>query len=193
MNTQPVPTSIFATILFVLAGGIICPISEEFFFRGLLIRGTEKLGTNFSIVVSAIYFSIYHNNPYRLITLLLFALLIGYIVHYTNSILPGILFHVLTNSIFVISSYIQGPNKYNEIYSDISNVSVSLLENNYVLMIILVISCSLSFWYIIKLKNLSITKDLNQDTAKHADKIKGKIYIVFSLLLAILIFIAFTS
>lgn len=190
MDSQPIATTIFATIMFVLAGGIICPISEEFFFRGLLIRGMEKLGIKFAIFISAFYFAIYHNNPYRMITLLLFGVLIGYIVHYTNSILPGILFHILTNSIFVISSYVQGPDNYNKLYNDISSVQVKLLENNYVLGIVLVISSVICLWYLKKLKNLSITKDLTIDTVDNRISTKWKIHIVTSLIIVTLLFIA---
>ncbi|MCM1991264.1 CPBP family intramembrane glutamic endopeptidase [Oceanirhabdus seepicola] len=187
---QPIAVNTFATIMFVLVGGFICPISEEFFFRGLLIRGMEKIGIKFGIFISAFYFAIYHNNPYRLITLLLFGVLIGYIVHYTNSILPGILFHILTNSIFVISTYILGPENYNKIYSNVSITRVNILENNYVLMIILVIVSLICFTCFKKLKSLSVPKESTLDSVDNKANIKGKIYIVTSVIFVTLLFIA---
>lgn len=188
MNKQPIPTTLFATIMFVLSGGIICPISEEFFFRGFLMKSMEKLGVHFSIFVSAFYFAIFHNNPYRLITLLLYGILVGYIVLYTDSILPGILFHILTNSIFVISSYIQTLSNNIEQNTYTSIMSGGLLESYYLLTLILVIVCFLCWLCMKKLKKLNNNYHKGIDTVDTEVRRSGKMLIVGTLLILSILF-----
>ncbi len=92
MNDYIIADNFPTLIVLVITAGLLVPICEEVFFRGFLIRGLSGLGTKFAIFASAYYFAIYHNNPYRFITLMLFGVMIGFIVHYTNSIIPGIIF-----------------------------------------------------------------------------------------------------
>lgn len=195
MNSQPIPTTIFSTFMFVIAGGIICPISEEFFFRGALIRGGERAGIHYSIFVSAFYFAIYHDNPYRLITLFLFGAMMGYIVYYTNSIWPTILFHVLTNSLFIISIYIKGASEYDNTYSNVSALQENILGNNFFLITALFVSCGTCWWCYKKLKEAgsdqaqSKDKQLEEKTITVKEKWIGKAVLGLSLVVATYFFI----
>lgn len=191
MNSNPIPDNFFATIMFIISGAIICPIAEEIFFRGFLIRSTEKLGMKFAIISSAIYFALYHDNPYRLITLFLFAYLVGYIVYYTNSILPGIFFHIITNAVYVISLYVQGNGGHDETYNDALNTSAMLLSNNYVIVLVLIISSTLCFWLMKKLKELrSLTDNISSDIDIKGQHKKSKLVIITALICVTLVFLA---
>lgn len=189
MNSNPIPSNILYTVLYIIGGAIICPIAEELFFRGFLIRGTEKLGIHFAIITSGIYFALYHDNPYRLITLFLFAYLMGYIVYYTNSVVPGIVFHVLTNSIYIISLYVQGTSNHDVTYSNTMNGFTAIFNNNIVLFIILILSSLACYWFMSRLRKLS--KNYHSPPAKveQSSKSSGRIWIFLSLLTVGIIFI----
>ena len=85
---------------FLLFVGIIAPINEEIFFRGLLV---PRIG----IVISALIFASLHsayNSTFgiEMIAAFIFAVAAGYIFKKTGSIYPTILAHILVNMLAVI-------------------------------------------------------------------------------------------
>jgi membrane protease YdiL (CAAX protease family) len=106
MNDYVFAKDLPTLLVLILAGGLITPLCEELFYRGFLIGINEKRGMRYSIIYSAVCFSIMHTNPYRLLSLFMYSVFMGIIVYYTNSTLPGVIFHVLNNSIYEIGSYI---------------------------------------------------------------------------------------
>lgn len=104
----PVANSLFSFCILLLSIGIIPPICEELLFRGALITGYEKQGLLLAAVISSFLFALFHDNPYRLVELFGSALVSSLLVIKTGSIFPGIIVHLITNSSFVINSYIIG-------------------------------------------------------------------------------------
>ncbi|KQY83363.1 hypothetical protein ASD24_13905 [Paenibacillus sp. Root52] len=104
----PIADSLFSLGILLLSIGIIPPICEELLFRGVLLSGYGKRGLWFAAMVSSFLFALFHDNPYRLIELFGAALVSAIIVIRSGSIIPGIIVHMITNSTYVISSYIQG-------------------------------------------------------------------------------------
>jgi len=159
MNNYIVADNLASLIVLLLTVGILIPVGEELFYRGFLIRGMEGINKYFAIVASAFFFAIYHNNPYRLITLFLFGLLFGLIVHYTNSLIPGIIMHSITNSVFVVYGFIHGRESMTQQYGDLSSSPVSLFNNNIVLFIIFLISSAVCVLSLRKLKTMAGKED----------------------------------
>jgi len=54
------PQEPFHTVLFFLVGGLVAPIAEELFFRGILYRFFRKWGLLFAIASSTMIFSLAH-------------------------------------------------------------------------------------------------------------------------------------
>ncbi|WP_164848684.1 CPBP family intramembrane glutamic endopeptidase [Paenibacillus sp. DCT19] len=104
----PIADSLFSLGILLISIGIIPPICEELLFRGVLLSGYAKRGLWFAAIVSSFLFALFHDNPYRLIELFGAALVSAIIVIRSGSIIPGIIVHLITNSTYVISSYIQG-------------------------------------------------------------------------------------
>ncbi|WP_458123232.1 CPBP family glutamic-type intramembrane protease [Paenibacillus sp. Z3-2] len=104
----PVANSLFSFGILLLSIGIIPPICEELLFRGALITGYEKRGLLLAAVISSFLFALFHDNPYRLVELFGSALVSSLLVIKSGSIYPGIIVHIITNSSFVINSYIIG-------------------------------------------------------------------------------------
>lgn len=103
----PVADSLFSLCILLLGIGIIPPICEELLFRGVLITGYAKHGIWFSAVMSSFLFALFHDNPYRLIELFGAALVSSLLVIKSGSIIPGMIVHLITNSTYVVSSYLQ--------------------------------------------------------------------------------------
>ena len=86
---------------FLFFAAVIEPINEEIFFRGFLV---PRLG----IIPSAIIFGLAHysyNSTFgiEVIAAFIFGLLSGYIYKKTGSIYPGIVAHILINSMAALS------------------------------------------------------------------------------------------
>jgi membrane protease YdiL (CAAX protease family) len=54
------PPDFLALLLFLLVGGVIGPVAEEFFFRGLVFRFFRKWGFVFSLLFSTMVFTAMH-------------------------------------------------------------------------------------------------------------------------------------
>lgn len=93
----------YALLLMIIAGS--AGICEEILFRGLIMRGYEKLGKWPSIIFTAVLFSMLHLNIQNVLGTLFLGIVLGYVVYTTNSILAGMLGHFVSNAIAVTLSY----------------------------------------------------------------------------------------
>ncbi|HEY9543605.1 CPBP family intramembrane glutamic endopeptidase [Prevotella sp.] len=89
-----------------LAVGILVPLTEEAVFRGAILRtllkgmsGPWKWG---AIVISAAIFGLAHGNDAQFYHAFLIGVLIGWMYVRTGSIVPGVVYHVVNNSIAYI-------------------------------------------------------------------------------------------
>lgn len=84
--------------------GILTPISEELLFRGAILGTLLPLTPRrpwVAIAISAILFGIAHLNPVQIVFGALYGLLFGWLYWRTASLLPGIVVHVVNNTIVV--------------------------------------------------------------------------------------------
>ena len=88
-----------------LALGIIAPLAEEVVFRGAILRSLlEKFSKPWTaIVISALLFALIHLNPAQMPHAFLVGLLLGWMYWRTGSIIPGVLLHVVNNTVSYIS------------------------------------------------------------------------------------------
>lgn len=90
--------------------GILAPFAEEVVFRGAILR--KLLGMMdekrhwVAIAISALVFGLVHLNVPQGIHAFLIGLLLGWMYYRTRSILPGILFHWVNNSVAFIMFHI---------------------------------------------------------------------------------------
>lgn len=102
--------SIMRSPLGYAAIGILAPIAEEVVFRGAILR---KLLTLFgkqkhwiAIAVSAALFGLLHGNLPQFIHAFVIGLLLGWLYYRTDSLIPGILFHWVNNTVAYIMFHI---------------------------------------------------------------------------------------
>lgn len=88
-----------------LAVGILAPLAEEMVFRGAILRCLDNvLGARLrwaAIVVSALLFGVVHGNMAQGFGAFVLGIALGWMYLRTGSIVPGVVFHWVNNSIAV--------------------------------------------------------------------------------------------
>ena len=81
--------------------GLLAPLSEELVFRGAVLRSLLKWKSNpwIGIVISAFLFALIHMNPVQMPHAFLIGLLLGWMYYRTDSIVPGIVYHWVNNTV----------------------------------------------------------------------------------------------
>lgn len=99
-------------ILQIFSIVIVVPIVEELLFRGLVykrLRGYTKV--NVAIVVSALFFGVYHMNVVQGLYAFLIGVLFAYIYEKYKSIWAPIIFHISANGMSVLLTEISESSK----------------------------------------------------------------------------------
>lgn len=94
----------------VLSIALLAPILEELLFRGA-IQGvlSNTLGKPWvAIVVSSLIFGVVHMNPAQIPFAFLLGMMFGWLYYRTGSLLPGIVGHVLNNSVAAVNMILYG-------------------------------------------------------------------------------------
>lgn len=86
-----------------LAIGILGPVAEEMVFRGAVLRSLLKVFPAkvhwWPILISAVLFGAVHMNMAQFVHALPIGLLLGWMYYRTGSIIPGLLFHWVNNTV----------------------------------------------------------------------------------------------
>lgn len=92
-----------STLVVILAVALAPAICEEVLFRGVLVRG---LATRFfplaAVLVGALVFSLYHLRIVQLVPTFSLGLVLGYLALRADSAVPGMLAHLLNNTIALL-------------------------------------------------------------------------------------------
>lgn len=89
----------------VLSTCILAPLCEEFFCRGIMMRGmAEHMPARKAIFWSAFIFAVIHMNPWQAIPAFLIGLLFGWVYYRTGSLWATIFMHCVNNSTATILS-----------------------------------------------------------------------------------------
>lgn len=84
-----------------VAIGLLAPLVEEIVFRGAILRALLQWCSKpwVGIAISALLFAVAHMNPAQLPHAFLIGLLLGWMYYRTDSIIPGIVYHWINNSV----------------------------------------------------------------------------------------------
>ncbi|HLW47731.1 MAG TPA: CPBP family intramembrane glutamic endopeptidase [bacterium] len=97
-------------LVFALIIGVVVPIGEEIFFRGLALGALRRaLNRHAAVVVSALFFALAHLQVVELVPILILGLVLGYLYDLTGSLIPGMIAHGLNNLAALLLFY-QGPS-----------------------------------------------------------------------------------
>ncbi|HEY9060017.1 MAG TPA: type II CAAX endopeptidase family protein [Pseudobacteroides sp.] len=85
--------------------GMSAAVCEEVLFRGVILRGYEKLGNTKAIIITAFLFGLMHHDFQRFLGTFLLGILMGFLVYRADSIYAGMVAHFTNNSLVVLLSY----------------------------------------------------------------------------------------
>ena len=96
--------TVFSVLIAFISAAIISPIYEEIFYRGFLYRWLRtRIGLTGGLLLSSLIFSVAHIPTYNVMPVnFLSGMIFAYAYERTNSILPSILIHGITNGLMVL-------------------------------------------------------------------------------------------
>lgn len=102
-------SNILEYIIIILTVSVTPAICEEVFFRGYVQKSFEyKQKPITAILLTSIFFGLYHFNPYGLLPLVVLGMYLGYSAYKSNSIVVPIVLHFLNNFIAIMAFFIYG-------------------------------------------------------------------------------------
>lgn len=120
-------TTLLDKILIILVACIVPPLCEETMFRGYIQRSFEfKIKPVWAAAITAIFFALYHVNPYGLFALFALGFYFGFAAYTTESIVVPMILHFLNNFVQVILIFIYGDQ---EIFNDGVTKSFNLMSS----------------------------------------------------------------
>lgn len=140
----PIPQNITELIIGIFVIAVSPAICEELLHRGILLRAYEKRGSIKGVVITAIFFGIFHFDLTNLLGATFMGLLIGYFVIRTNSILAGMLAHFLNNFFYEVLQYFSRNSEPVQ-----KNIAVSLEEIGY--LVLFGVCCLIAMWFLLRL------------------------------------------
>ncbi len=97
------PLVVFVNVLLM---ALLPAVSEELFFRGVIMRviyqGTRRIHA--AVPMAAIFFSVIHWEFDNFLGITFFGMIMGYLYVYTGSIMVPIIFHFINNTIYILLS-----------------------------------------------------------------------------------------
>lgn len=101
----PTATNGMSLLIGVLVIAGSAGICEELLFRGVILRGLERLGAVKAVLITAFLFGLLHVDFQRLLGTFLLGALIGFLVYRTGSIYAGMLAHFVNNALAVLLGF----------------------------------------------------------------------------------------
>lgn len=100
----------------ILSIALLAPILEELLFRGAIQGLLQANGQRpwVSIIVASLIFGVVHLNPAQIPFAFLLGMMFGWLYYRTGSLLPGIVGHILNNSIATLGMILYGDTTIEE-------------------------------------------------------------------------------
>lgn len=120
--------NIWEILLIIITVSVTPAICEEFFFRGFVQKSFEfKLKPFWAIFITAVFFGLYHFNPYGLIPLIIIGLYLGFAIYISDSIIVSIALHFLNNFISILAFLTFGDDELMQSnFVDLKNINIHL-------------------------------------------------------------------
>ena len=92
-----------ASVMYIIAAAVLGPLAEELIFRRFTLDILkEEFDIRIAIVIQALIFGVYHGNIIQFVYATLMGILFGFLVKKYESIVPGLLMHMVVNASFFL-------------------------------------------------------------------------------------------
>ncbi len=89
--------------------GVVVPVGEEIFFRGLTFGALRRrVGRHLAVVLSALFFAAVHMQAVELLPIVILGIVLAYTYEVTGSLVPGMIAHGV-NNLTALVLFFQGP------------------------------------------------------------------------------------
>ena len=106
-NTAPTSDSDIPIIVSIVLHGLIVPVAEELLFRYMIFgRIRITMGSGFAVILSALFFGLYHGNITQGIYAFIMGLALALIYYWSDNFLMPVFFHVAANITVLLFRYI---------------------------------------------------------------------------------------
>lgn len=120
------------------AVGLLAPVCEELVFRGAVLRALLRWTPRHwvAIAFSAVFFALIHANPAQMPHAFLIGLLLGWLYYRTDSVIPGIVYHWVNNSVaYVLCNFYPDPSlKLIDLFGNQRTVAAAVLFSLFILL-----------------------------------------------------------
>jgi uncharacterized protein len=100
-------------IFSIVTAVIAAPVLEEILCRGIVLKGLlENYKPYKAIVISALFFSAIHLNPWQGIPAFFDGLFLGWVYYKTQSVIPGMIIHATINLTASLFLFLPNPEQY---------------------------------------------------------------------------------
>lgn len=104
--------SIMESFLIIVVVAVVPAVCEEFLFRGFVQKSFEQRFSPFiSILITSLFFGLYHFNPYDLFALIALGFYFGFAARMSDSIFVPMTLHFANNFITVLAVLILGTDE----------------------------------------------------------------------------------
>ena len=108
-----IPESKIYLILFMTYTCFIAPVFEEIIFRGYILNNMRKYGNITAIIVSSVFFSMFHFNLVQLVNPILMGIILSLIMIKSESIASSIIVHMFNNIMAMLTTIISCTDSQN--------------------------------------------------------------------------------
>lgn len=105
-NTMLIPKSGSELMMLIFVVGVLPGVCEELMFRGMMLGAWEARGSKVALMVTSVLFAVLHASVLGFPSQFAVALVLGMLALSTGSLYPGIIFHVLYNSLCIAVPYL---------------------------------------------------------------------------------------
>ena len=120
------------------AVGLLAPVCEELVFRGAVLRALLRWTSHHwgAIAISALLFALIHANPAQMPHAFLIGLLLGWLYYRTDSVVPGIVYHWVINSVaYVLCNIYPDPSlRLIDLFGSQRTVAAAVLFSLFILL-----------------------------------------------------------
>lgn len=119
--------------------GLLAPLAEELVLRGAVLKQllrSPRLSPWVAIAISAVFFALIHCNPAQMPHAFIIGLLLGWMYYRTGSILPGVAFHWVNNTVaYVLYNLYPNPDmKLVDLFGSVRNVGAAIIFSLFILL-----------------------------------------------------------
>lgn len=128
MNDSELAQNGLGITVMIIYGCIIAPVTEELFYRGMLLKTFSRANQRFGIIASSVFFGLAHGNIAQFMLAFLLGIFLSHIDLKHNSLIPSIIVHIFINTIATV---------INNLYDENDVILMGILNMIYLAMMIL--------------------------------------------------------